>query len=132
MPSVIDPETMNVDELPGIWSPVQWEVTEEERAREIEQQATDSLLSAVDVPEAVLRMLLSETAIERAYEAPAGYDPEQQGEWDLKLLTFQFSRPIRLVEVKREADYLYVEYDFGELGRWAFEIEPEEASVYRI
>ena len=132
MPGVIDPETMNVDELPGIWSPVQWELTKEERAQEIEHQATASLLHAVDAPEAVLRLLLGETAIERAYDAPARYDPERQGEWDLKLLTFQFSRPLRLVEVKREADYLYVEYDFGELGRWAFEIEPEEVSVYRI
>ncbi len=30
MPGVIDPETMNIDGLPGIWSPVQWELTEQE------------------------------------------------------------------------------------------------------
>ena len=132
MPGVIDPETMNVDELPGIWSPVQWELTVEERAQEIEQQATASLLHAVDAPEAMLRLLLGETAIERAYEPPKGYDPERQGEWDAGVLTFQFSRPIRLVEVKREEGYLSVEYDFGEVGRWAFAIMLEEVSVYRI
>jgi hypothetical protein len=27
MPIEIDPETMNVDDLPGIWSPVQWELS---------------------------------------------------------------------------------------------------------
>ena len=31
MPSIIDPETIYVDNLPAIWSPVQWELTEEER-----------------------------------------------------------------------------------------------------
>lgn len=29
MPGVIDPETLPVDELPGIWTPVQWELTED-------------------------------------------------------------------------------------------------------
>ncbi len=28
MPGIIDPETTHVDDLPGIWSPVQWELTE--------------------------------------------------------------------------------------------------------
>ena len=42
MPIDMDPETMNVDELPGIWSPVQWELSEEERIMELEQQATAS------------------------------------------------------------------------------------------
>jgi hypothetical protein len=31
MPSIIDPQTLYVDDLPAIWSPVQWELTEEER-----------------------------------------------------------------------------------------------------
>jgi len=56
MPIDIDPETMNVDKLPGIWSPVQWELTEEEHIQELDTQATASLLFAVDVPEAILRL----------------------------------------------------------------------------
>jgi hypothetical protein len=132
MPGVIDPETMPVDELPGIWTPVQWELTEGERAHELEEQATASLLWAVDAPEAILRLLLGEADIERAFEPPPGFDPERQGEWDENLVTFQFKRPIRLVEVKREADYVFIEYDFGELGRWGFEIEPEKVAIQRL
>jgi len=44
MPSIIDPETIHANELPAIWSPVQWELTEEERVEEIEEQAKASLL----------------------------------------------------------------------------------------
>jgi hypothetical protein len=44
MPGVIDPETINADTLPGIWSPVQWELNEHERIHELETQATASLL----------------------------------------------------------------------------------------
>ena len=50
MPKTIDPETIYVDDLPGIWSPVQWELSEQERAKELEEQATASLLWAVDTP----------------------------------------------------------------------------------
>ncbi len=132
MPIDIDPETMNVDELPGIWSPVQWELTDEERLQELDQQATASLLNAIDVPEAILRLLLEETGIERAFEPPPSFDPNQQGQWDPGILTFQFSRPIRLADVKRERDYLRVEYDFQGLGRWEIEIEPESVSIRRI
>jgi hypothetical protein len=132
MPIDIDPETMNVDELPGIWSPVQWELNEEERLRELEDQATASLLWSVDVPEAILRLLLAETDIERAFEPPPGYDPVEQGEWDAAILTFEFKRPIRLEKVERESDYLYIEYDFGDLGRWAFEIERDGMSLSRL
>lgn len=132
MPGVIDPETMNVDDLPGIWSPVQWEMSEEERAAEIELQATSSLLHVVDVPEAILRLLLDETEIERAFTPPLGFDPEQQGEWDPDILTFKFSRPARLILSEREEDYLRVEYDFQGLGRWEFEIGPETLSLRRV
>jgi hypothetical protein len=132
MPSVIDPETINVDKLPGIWSPVQWELSEEERIMELETQATASLLHAVDVPEAILRLLLDETSIERAFEPPVEYDPEQQGEWDPELVTFEFSRPIEMVEVKRKQDYLSIEYDFEDLGHWLLEIEPEQINIRRI
>jgi hypothetical protein len=130
MPSVIDPETMNVDELPGIWTPVQWPLGEEERIQELETQATASLLYAVDVPEAILRLLLNETTIERAFDPPEGFDPEQQGEWSSDLITFH--REIRLERVERSPERLYVEYKFGELGYWAFEIEPDNIQVYRL
>ena len=30
MPGIIDPERIHVDVLPGIWTPVQWEMSEEE------------------------------------------------------------------------------------------------------
>lgn len=132
MPSVIDPETMNVDTLPGVWSPVQWELSEDERIEELDNQATASLLFSVDAPEAILRLLLNEYRIERAIEAPRDYDPEKQGEWNPDLLTFQFSRSMKLVNVKREKDYLYIEYKFEDLGYWAFEIEPESMRVYRL
>ena len=132
MPSVIDPETINVDELPGVWSPVQWELDEEERAQELDTQATASLLFAVDVPEAILRLLLTEYQIDRALDPPANYDPDQQGEWDETLLTFQFNRTIRLVKSERTQDRLYVEYYLADLGYWALEIEPENVRIYRL
>ena len=132
MPNIIDPETINVDELPGIWSPVQWDLSEEERNNELEEQATANLLWAVDIPEAILRLLLDECAIERAFDPPKGYDPEQQGEWDENLLTFQFKREIQLRKVEREKEYLYLEYKIEDFGYWAFEIRPEQISVFRI
>jgi hypothetical protein len=132
MPGVIDPETINADELPGIWSPVQWELNEEERVHELETQATASLLWAVDAPEAILRMMLQETEIERLFEAPGGYNPELQGEWDPELVTFGFKKPIELVKVERERDYLYIEYKFGDFGYWYFEIEAEKVTMGRI
>jgi hypothetical protein len=132
MPMDIDPETMNVDNLPGIWSPVQWEVTEEEVILELENQAKASLLSAVDVPEAILRMLLGEIDVERAYSAPKNFNPQQQGEWDEKMVTFQFKRPIELEKVEREEHYLYAEYKLSELGRWGIEIEPDGVSIFRL
>ena len=57
MPSIIDPQTIHVDELPAIWSPVQWELTEEERVEAVNEQATASLLWTMDAPEAILRLL---------------------------------------------------------------------------
>jgi hypothetical protein len=132
MPMIIDPETIYVDDLPGIWSPVQWELSEEEKARELEDQATASLLWVVNVPETILRLLLSETDIQRAYGPPEGYDPEEQGYWEEDLVTFQFKRAIRLERVEREKDFLYIEYDFDSLGRWALELEPERVVIERI
>jgi hypothetical protein len=132
MPGVIDPETMYTDDLPGIWSPVQWELSEEDRHVEIEGQAKASLLWSVSTPEAILRLLLTECEIERALDPPRGHDPETQGAWDDSLVTFKFKRPIRLRQVERERDSLYVEYDFGDVGYWAFEISPEEVFISRI
>lgn len=132
MPSIIDYETMNVDELPGIWSPVQWELTEDERIQELDNQAQASLLAVLDVPEAILRLLLNETDIERAFDPPPGYDPDQQGEWNPDLTTFQFKRPVKLIKVDRRRDSLYVEYRVADLGYWAVEIGEEQAQIYRI
>ena len=132
MPSVIDHETMNVDKLPGVWNPVQWELTELERAQEIEEQAKASLLWAVDIPEAILRLLLSETDIERAYEPPAGFDPEMQGDWDEALVTFKFLRSIKLESVDRDRKSLIVTYEFEGVGHWCVEIQPERVVIERI
>lgn len=132
MPAAMDPETLYVDDLPGIWTPVQWDLTPEEHAHELEEQAGASLVKAVDVTEAVLRLLLDECAIQRSFEPPPGYDAQLQGEWDSSLVTFQFKRQIRLERVERDQDYLYVEYNFGDLGYWAFEIEPEKVVIQRL
>lgn len=132
MPGVIDPETMNVDELPVVWSPVQWELTGSERAAELEAQATASLLWAVDVPEALLRLLLGETEIGRVFSPPRGYDLERQGEWDESLVTFAFRRTLHLIRQIRERDRLLVEYDFEDLGHWVLEIEPEKVTLERL
>jgi hypothetical protein len=132
MPGVIDHETMYVDDLPGIWSPVQWELTEEERNHEIEEQARASLLWSVDAPEAILRMLLSETEIQRTYEPPQGYDPEIQGEWDASLITFRFRKAMRLESVEREPKRLHLVYDGGELGYWGFTIGEERVLIERL
>jgi len=132
MPSVIDPETMHVDDLPGIWSPVQWELSEEERKQEIEEQARASLLWSIDTPEAILRLLLHEVDIDRIFEPPDGYDSEVQGEWDESLITFGFVRGIRLDRITRERDYLEAVYDLKELGYWAVEVTPERVVIERV
>ena len=132
MPGVIDPERINIDTLPGIWTPVQWEMTDEERKTELEQQATASLLWSVDIPEAILRLLLSETRIERTFEAPEGYNPDTQGEWDPELIAFKFRIPMRLDDVGREPNKITAAYNFGDLGYWCIEIEPEKVTIERI
>jgi hypothetical protein len=58
MPGIIGPDRMNTDGLAGIWSPVQWELTEEERVKELDTQSTASLMWSVDIPEGILRGLL--------------------------------------------------------------------------
>ncbi|RMF41163.1 MAG: hypothetical protein D6755_12875 [Anaerolineae bacterium] len=132
MPSIIDPNTTYVDDLPGIWAPVQWETTPEEAEQELMEQARASLLWVIDAPEAALRLFLDETDIERAYEPPPGYDPEQQGEWDYDLLTFQFKRRISLRHMERQTDYLLVLYDVEGLGTWSVEITPTSVVIEKI
>ena len=132
MPKDIDPETMNVDKMPAIWSPVQWELEEEERIQELHTQATASLLWVADIPEALLRLLLNEAEIERSFSPPEGYDPEMQGEWDENLVTFKFKRQLELVKIERQHDDLYVEYKFEDLGYFGVEISPDQATVFRL
>ncbi len=132
MPSIIDPETLYVDDLPAIWSPVQWELTEEERNAAVEDQATASLLWSMDAPEAILRLLLEETAIQRLRKPPEDYNPAEQGDWDSDLITFGPQRPIRLEKVERTPTGQTVVYDFGELGHWEFYIEPEKVTIEKI
>ena len=132
MPGFIDPQFTNASNLPTIWSPVQWELTDAQRMNELDNQATASLLWSADIPEAVLRLLLNETEIERAYEPPEGYDPEQQGEWDESLTTFQFKRSIQIEKFEQRSDGVYIEYNFGGLGHWAIDITPEEVNIQRL
>ena len=131
MPGRIDPETINVDTLPGIWSPVQWELDETERLIELENQALASLIWVVDIPEALLRLLLNETEIERVYKPPPGYDSILQGDWQDELLTFQFKRSFKLEKVEQNHDYLYVEYKIEDLGIWIIEISPHNVTIRR-
>ena len=132
MAGVIDPEAMIVEGLPGIWSPVQWELSEEERLEELEAQTTASLLNAVDAPEAILRLLLQETEIVRIFEPPEDYDPDVQGEWDPEIATYGFQRPLQLIKEEHDQDYLYLEYKAGDNGYWSIEIEPEKVTIERI
>ncbi len=132
MPSVIDPETLYVDDLPAIWSPVQWDLNEEERILAVEEQATASLLWTMDAPEAILRLLLNETGIQRLYAQPKGYNPEEQGEWEKDLITFGPERPVKLESIERTPTRLQLVYDFSDLGRWEFIFESERVSIERI
>jgi hypothetical protein len=121
-----------VDDLPAIWSPVQWELSEEQRIQAVEDQATASLLWTMDAPEAILRLLLEETGIQQLRESPKGYNPEEQGDWDGKLITFGPKRTIKLASMERTPTRLELVYDFGELGQWEFVIEAEKVSIERI
>jgi hypothetical protein len=132
MPSVIDPQTLYVDDLPAIWSPVQWELTEQERIQAVEEQATASLLWTMDAPEVVLRLLLDETGIQRLFAPPKDYNSEEQGDWNKELITFGPQRPIKLESIERTPTRLELVYDFGEMGHWEFVIESERVSIERI
>jgi hypothetical protein len=132
MPKDIDPQTINADNLPGIWSPIQWELSEGEQLMELEEQSIASLLFSVDPPEAILRLLLNEYAIERAHEPPKGFDPELQGDWDSELVTFKFKRAITLNRIERDPENLYLEYKVEDLGTWILEISNDNVDIYRL
>ena len=132
MPRYIDPQTINADSLPGIWSPVQWEMDEVEHAMELENQATASLLWTVDLPEALLRLAINETDIENIHKPPKGYDPDLQGLWEEDIITFKFKREVELIRTEREADHLYLEYRVEDLGTWAVEFKSSNVNIYHI
>jgi hypothetical protein len=127
----IDPENMNVDELPVIWCPVQEELSFSESEEEIHEQATASLLWVADVPEAILRLLVNETEIERIYAPPQDYDPQEQGEWDYALETYAFKHAIRLKEIVRDENALSLVYQLEGAGYWQIEITPERVVIER-
>lgn len=132
MPGIVDPTLIQVDRLPTIWSPVQGVLTDEERIAELEDQATASLLWAANVPEAILRLLLGETEIERVLLPPEGYDEEEQGEWDPTVVTFAFKHPIRLESDRMEAGDRILEYRLDGAGYWRIQVGAECVSVERI
>jgi hypothetical protein len=100
-------------------------------AREVEEQATASLLWVADAPETILCLLSGETAIVRTFEPPQGYDPDEQGEWDPQLVTFSFARPIHLLTEERQPDRLALEYKLEGAGYWRVEITPDSVSISR-
>ena len=102
------------------------------RARELEEQATASLLWSSDAPEAILRLLLGETDIARAFDPPERYDSAVQGEWHASLVTFRFARPIRLIQEERSPDHLALEYKLEGAGFWRLEFTPESVSVRKV
>jgi hypothetical protein len=111
---------------------VQWELSAEGRASELEDQAMASLLWSVDTPEAILRLLLAETDIEQAYDPPEGFDPEQPGEWEPEWTTFAFKRRARLMRLERQSKYLSLEYKLEGAGYWSIEIEPTHMVIKRL
>ncbi len=132
MPGVIDPQTFHVDDLPGIWSPVQWEQTKEEQIIELETQAAASLMQSVDIPEAIIRLILNETEIEATRKPPDGYNEAEQGAWDEEIITFKFKKGIKLETLKRENDHLLAVYNFANNGTWAIEVTPNRMIIERI
>lgn len=132
MPGLIEPETIAADDLPTLWSPIQEPLDDEEHARELEEQATASLLWAAPVAEQILRVLLNEAEVEAVTEPPPGYDPDVQGEWDPDVLTFAFKRPIRRTREDRSSERLVLEYRLEGAGDWLLEITPEGMTLGRI
>lgn len=132
LPKIIDPQTIPVADLPGVWTPGPKMMTPEDRVNAVEAQAQTALLWTIDHPETLLRLLLGETAITRTHEPPRGYDAELQGEWDHDAVAYKFKREMHVTSIEREPDYLYVEYEVKEIGRWSIEISPEEVNISRI
>jgi hypothetical protein len=107
-------------------------LTEEERIQAVEEQATASLLWSMDAPEAILRLLLDETGIQRLTESPDGFDPAEQGDWNEQIITFGPKRSIKLESIDRTPRRLELVYNFADLGIWEFIIESEKVSITRI
>jgi hypothetical protein len=129
MPGDIDPETINTDSLPCVWSPIQRELTKEEHAYKLDTHSTASIPWSVDVPKVILRLFLLESEIQRLLEPPKDYDPTSHDDCDQKLVTMGFKYPLQLVEIEREQEYLYLEYKIGNSGYWPFEFEPEKVMI---
>jgi hypothetical protein len=90
------------------------------------------LLWAVSVPEAILRLLLRETDIERVFEPPQGYDPDLQGDWVDDLVIFAFKRRLKLDQMEREREHLTVCFLVESIGHWSVEIGPERVVIERV
>ena len=131
MPLNIDHENMNVDELPVVWCPVTQDLSVWETEEATMEQARASLLWVADVPEAILRLLVDETDVERVYAPPSGYNPDEQGEWDYSLETYSFKNAIHLKEMVREEDALYLVYQLEGAGYWRIEVTPERVTIER-
>ena len=132
MPKYIDPQTIPVEDLPGVWTPFPEDLSPDEHVAAVEDQAKASMLWSIDHPETILRLMLNETAITRAFEAPLGYDEERQGKWDKSLTAFTFKRAMWVEHIERQPDNLYIVYEVEDLGRWAIEIKPEEIHIGKL
>ncbi len=109
MPIDIEPETINVD-TSRIWSPVQWELTEEEHIQELDTQAQPVYCSPWTCRSAARSC--NEYAIERLPPPPA-LTRTARG-WNDELLTFQFKRPSSWSA--QRSVLLSIVYDFKEFG----------------
>ncbi len=134
MPSVIDPETMPADDLPGLWSPAESRLPHDDLRKDLTEEARARLLWMVSPPETILRLLLNETEIDSGF-IPSGIDPHGSGgenEPGEDEFTFYFAREFELIKTERSRDRLYVEYKVQDLGYWYLNIESEKATIGRL
>jgi hypothetical protein len=57
-----------------------WELTEEERVEKLDTHSYACLLWSIDIPMAILRLLIQATDIQRLLLPPEDYDPVVQGD----------------------------------------------------
>jgi hypothetical protein len=129
MSGYLDPLTFPVLDVPAIWCPQKEKVLGNPLATSIEEQAKASLLASADTVEAILRLLHGETAIDRVFEPPQGYNPDVQGEWDDDAVTFAFHRRVEKIREIRDEQSLLLEYQMEGCGRYRVEITPERFSI---